>query len=93
MTFETTVVLPEVEVDSAPRQIKKFETDVHNTVHRIGDLNQKIIFDSLSLRGTNGPINVQVRAADLNTRLSLTASSHKDLVRNLRFYPNNQWPY
>ncbi|KIM36769.1 hypothetical protein M413DRAFT_13744 [Hebeloma cylindrosporum] len=59
MVFETTVVLPEVEAGSEPLQIKKFETDVPNTVHHIGDLNQKIAFDSLSLRGTNGPIDVE----------------------------------
>jgi len=93
MTFETTVILPEVEVGSAPLRIKKFGTEVFNTVHRIGDLNQKILFDSLSLGGTNGAIDVQVRAAELNLRLSLTISSLIDFVGNFWFYPNDQRPY
>lgn len=93
MTFETTVILPEVEVGSAPLKIKKFETNVLNTGHRIGDLNQKIVFDSLSLLGTNGRIDVQVRAAELNLRLLLTISSLIDLVGNFWFYPNDPRPY
>jgi len=91
MIFETTVILPEVEAGSAPLQVKKFETDVPNTVHRIGDLNQKILFESLSLQGTNGPIDVQVRVAELNLRHSLTPLVV--LVGNLWFYPHKQRPY
>ena len=93
MIFGTTFILPEVEAGSAPLQIKKFETDVQNTVHRIGDLNQKILFDSLSLQGTNGPIEVQVRLAEINLRHSLTVPSLVVLAGDLWFYPHNQRPY
>jgi len=93
MIFETTVILPEVEAGSAPLQVKKFETDVPNTVHLIGDLNQKILFESLSLQGTNGPIDVQVRVAELNLRHSVTISSLVVLAGDLWLYPHNQQPY
>jgi hypothetical protein len=58
MSFVTTVILPEIDAGSSPIQIKKFETDVPTTVQRIGDLNQKIVFDHLSLRGSKAPIDV-----------------------------------
>jgi hypothetical protein len=57
--FEITIILPELSGDSAPLTIKNFETDFGNSVHRIGDLNGKVFFDSISLRGSNGPIGVK----------------------------------
>jgi len=68
MTFVTSVILPEVDAGSSPIQIKKFETDVPTTVQRIGDLNQKIVFDHLSLRGTKSPIDVLVRAPNFKSQ-------------------------
>ena len=68
MTFVTSVILPEVEAGSPPLQVKKFETDVLRTVHRVGDLNQKIVFEHLSLQGTRAPIDVLVRAPHFRSR-------------------------
>jgi hypothetical protein len=65
MTFVTSVILPEVEAGSPPIQVKKFETDVPTTVQRIGDLNQKIVFDHISLQGIKAPIDVLVRPTQL----------------------------
>jgi len=64
--FETTITLPEVS-GLSPLTIKKFETDVANTIHRIGDLNKKVNFDFVSLKGSNAPIHAQV--SDLNWSL------------------------
>jgi hypothetical protein len=57
--FATKVIFPELS-DKSPLLIKKFETDVHNTAHRVGDLKEKILFQSLHLKGSNGRIDVQV---------------------------------
>ena len=57
--FATKVILPELS-DGSPLLIKKFETDVRNTAHRIGDLNEKVLFQSLHLKGSNGLIHAQV---------------------------------
>jgi hypothetical protein len=57
--FATKIIFPELS-DKSPLLIKKFETDVQNTVHRLGDLNEKVVFQSLHLKGSNGPIDVQV---------------------------------
>jgi len=60
--FETLVVLPEPEGDS-PLIVKKFETDVPNTVQRFADLNTKILFETLDIHGSNTPISVLSLAA------------------------------
>ena len=59
MHFATKVTFPELS-DESPLLIKKFETDVHNTAHRVGDLNEKVFFQSLHLKGSNARIDVQV---------------------------------
>jgi len=56
--FETTITLPEVSGRS-PLTITKLETDVANTFHRIADLNTKVKFHSISLKGSNAPIHAQ----------------------------------
>ena len=60
--FATKVTFPELSDESpdSPLLIKKFETDVHNAVHRVGDLNEKVLFQSLHLKGSNARIDVQV---------------------------------
>jgi hypothetical protein len=57
--FAIKVTFPELS-DGSPLLIKKFETDVHNAAHRIRDLNEKVLFQSLHLKGSNGPIHAQV---------------------------------
>jgi hypothetical protein len=59
LNFEMTVILPELSGDSAPLIINGLETDISNSVHRIEDLNGKVFFNSISLRGSNGPIGVK----------------------------------
>ena len=59
MRFETKVTFPELSGDS-PLLVKKLETDVHNTAHRVRDLNEKVLFQSLHLKGSNGRIDVLV---------------------------------
>ncbi|PPQ85832.1 hypothetical protein CVT25_003463 [Psilocybe cyanescens] len=56
--FHITVILPETG-DNASLHIKDFETDLPNSSHQIGDLGRKVIFDAISLSGSNGPISVQ----------------------------------
>ena len=56
--MEITIVLPSDE--SAPLFVKKFETDLPNTLHRLGDLGTTVSFGSISLRATNAPIQVKV---------------------------------
>lgn len=58
MHFEIAVTLPEE--SNSPISIKGFETDVPNTSQHLTDLASKIDFETLSLKGTNAPINVQV---------------------------------
>ncbi|PPQ96883.1 hypothetical protein CVT26_005863, partial [Gymnopilus dilepis] len=55
--FEMTVILPET--SSSLVSIQNFETDLPNTVHLFGDLSGKVSFDSVSLRGLNGKVDVQ----------------------------------
>lgn len=57
MYFETTITLPELSGRNV-LAIKKLETDVADTFHRIGDLNTKVKFHSISLKGSNAPIHV-----------------------------------
>ena len=56
--FETIITLPEVS-GSHPLTVKKLETNVANTFHRIADLNKKVKFRSISLKGSNAPIHAQ----------------------------------
>ncbi|KAF8959955.1 hypothetical protein BDZ97DRAFT_1835763 [Flammula alnicola] len=63
MYFETTLILPEVDAHAAPLSIKGFETDAPNTLHRFGDLNTKVLFGSISLRGSNAPIHAKSLSA------------------------------
>ena len=60
MVVEAKVILPELSPEFSPLLIKKFETDVVNTVHHVGDLNKKVLFQSLLLKGENAGIDVQV---------------------------------
>ncbi|KIM49587.1 hypothetical protein M413DRAFT_438772 [Hebeloma cylindrosporum] len=64
--FETTITLPEVSGRN-PLPIKNFETDVANTFHRIADLNTKVKFHSISLKGSNAPIHAQSLAAAVSS--------------------------
>ena len=59
MHFATKVTFPELS-DESPLLIRKFETDVQDTAHRVRDLNDKVLFQSLLLKGSNGAIDVQV---------------------------------
>jgi len=61
--FATKVILPESSTDS-PLLINKFETDVVNTAQRVGDLSEKVLFQSLRLKGSNGRIDVESVKAD-----------------------------
>ncbi|KAF8802647.1 hypothetical protein BYT27DRAFT_7172708 [Phlegmacium glaucopus] len=63
--FATKVILPEASPESSPLLIKKFETDVANTIHRVGDLNKKVLFQSLLLKGSNARIDIESVQADL----------------------------
>ncbi|KDR75479.1 hypothetical protein GALMADRAFT_247916 [Galerina marginata CBS 339.88] len=54
--YKMTIILPDLTGKSAPLVIKNFETDVQNSVHQIADLNDKVLFESISLSGSNGPI-------------------------------------
>ena len=56
--FETIITLPEGSGHN-PLTITKLETDVANTFHRIADLNTKVKFHSISLKGSNAPIHAQ----------------------------------
>ena len=58
-----TATLPEL--SSSPLVIKRFETDLQNTVLKMGDLKDKILFESLSLKATNGDVDVGVRTLSL----------------------------
>lgn len=60
MVFETTVILPEVLDGEPPLQIKEFWADVSSTTHRFANLNKKVHFDSVTLKGLNAPIEVKV---------------------------------
>ena len=60
MHFTTKVILPESSLPEFPLLINKFETDVVNTAHRVGDLNEKVLFQFFLLKGSNGRIDVQV---------------------------------
>jgi len=64
LLVEAKVILPELSSESSPLLIKKFETDVVNTVHHVGDLNKKVLFQSLLLKGENAGIDVQSVQAD-----------------------------
>jgi len=61
--FATRVVLPELSPES-PLLIKKFETDVANTAHQVGNLIEKVVFRSFILKGSNGHIDVESVQAD-----------------------------
>uniref|UniRef100_A0A8H7Y943 Uncharacterized protein n=1 Tax=Psilocybe cubensis TaxID=181762 RepID=A0A8H7Y943_PSICU len=58
VNFHITVILPDVG-NGEPLHIKDLETDLPDSSHQIGDLSTKILFDSISLSGSNGPIAVQ----------------------------------
>jgi len=62
--FTTKIILPESSTPHSPLLINKFETDVVNTAHRVGDLNEKVRFQSLVLKGSNGHIDVESVKAD-----------------------------
>ncbi|EDR07765.1 uncharacterized protein LACBIDRAFT_298291 [Laccaria bicolor S238N-H82] len=58
--MEITIVLPSDSADeSTPLYIKRFETDLPNTLHRLGDLAKTISFGSITLQGTNAAIQVE----------------------------------
>ncbi len=54
--YDITVELPE----NHP-VVKRFESDVVNCAHEIDDLEGKILFEALSLHGSNGGIYAKVR--------------------------------
>ncbi len=60
MVLETTVILPEIWDGEMPLQIKQFRADASSTTYRFGDLNKKVYFDSVILKGLNAPIEVTV---------------------------------
>jgi hypothetical protein len=62
--FATKVILPELSTSDSPLLINKFETNVVNTAHRVGDLNEKVLFQSLRLKGSNARIDVESVKAD-----------------------------
>lgn len=62
MVFQTTVVLPEVATRDAPLFVRGFEIDAPNFVYRFADMNEKVHFGSLVLRGSNEPVDVKVSA-------------------------------
>ncbi|KAF8911655.1 hypothetical protein CPB84DRAFT_1762498 [Gymnopilus junonius] len=57
--YELSVVLPELSVEALPLTIKNFETDIVNSAHFLEDLNGKVFFDSLLLKGSNGPVHAK----------------------------------
>jgi len=54
------VILPEVEKSALIMQ--SFDTDVPNTSHEIVNLDGKVFFTDISLKGTNGGIHAEVSA-------------------------------
>ncbi|KAF8896718.1 hypothetical protein CPB85DRAFT_1328869 [Mucidula mucida] len=55
--FTITVFIPEVAEDEWPLDIKAFETDMPNHAHVLDDLDGPVYFESLALKGSNGPIH------------------------------------
>lgn len=68
VVFETTVILPEVWDAEMPLQIKEFRADATSTTYRFADLNKKVYFDSVILKGLNAPIEVTVGILTLYSR-------------------------
>ncbi|KAH9485740.1 hypothetical protein JR316_0002655 [Psilocybe cubensis] len=58
VSFEITVTLPE-HAASNPLDIKNFETDVHNSRHDFADLGAKVLFETITVKGTNGRIETK----------------------------------
>ncbi|TFK45094.1 hypothetical protein BDQ12DRAFT_642266 [Crucibulum laeve] len=68
--FEVVVSLPRTS-NGKPLLINRFETDVLNTPHRIGDLSKSVIFQSIDLKGSNAPIYAKsIRAHNANIHTS-----------------------
>ncbi|KAF8190898.1 hypothetical protein BJ912DRAFT_902997 [Pholiota molesta] len=65
MVFQTTVVLPEAATHDAPLFVRGLEIDAPNFVYRFADMNEKIHFGSLELRGSNQPIDVKSLSATI----------------------------
>ncbi|KAF9479396.1 hypothetical protein BDN70DRAFT_878879 [Pholiota conissans] len=59
ISFETTVIFPEVAVGAEPLFVKTFTVEVPNTVQRFADINEKVRFGFLMLRASNEPIEVK----------------------------------
>ncbi|KAG6857753.1 hypothetical protein H0H87_004169 [Tephrocybe sp. NHM501043] len=62
--YAATVVIPVSLSSRAPRHINKFKTDMVNTNHRLGDLQDLVSFSHISLKGTNSPIHAKSVFAD-----------------------------
>lgn len=62
--YEATVVLPESGKLDRPLHIENFETDVPNTVHKIGALRGIVDFTYISLKGSNAPISATSISAE-----------------------------
>ncbi|PPQ88963.1 hypothetical protein CVT25_005062 [Psilocybe cyanescens] len=71
VNYQITVTLPALVSEASPLQIKHLETDLPNTAHRLEDLSN-VSFDRISLRATNGPIDLEVRLTALLRYLLLT---------------------
>ncbi|KAG6866686.1 hypothetical protein C0991_000796 [Blastosporella zonata] len=54
--YEATVVIPVSSQSKLPRHINNFKTDMDNTMHSLGDLQDLVSFSYISLRGSNSPI-------------------------------------
>lgn len=60
-TYQITITPPESE-QSSPIRIRNFETSSPDTKHEIDDLSRHVLFDSFSLKGSNGRVEVKVRS-------------------------------
>ncbi|KAJ2918285.1 hypothetical protein MD484_g2129, partial [Candolleomyces efflorescens] len=63
--FETVIMLPQSTRSRSPLRIKNLETDVVNTFHRVHAIAEHVVFDNISLAGSNAHISSSDLAADI----------------------------
>lgn len=71
VVFETTITFPEVMTGVPPIRIKGLKVDVPLAPYKFADMNKKIFFDSLVLKGSSASIEVDVGIATFFSLLPL----------------------